>query len=187
MLGVSGSGYYAWRRRGPGRWAEANATLAAQIREVYQASRRTYGSLRVHAALKRRGLPCSRKRGARLMRREGIVGKSPCRRFPRTTQPAPDNPVAPNLLAQDLTAERPDQKWVADITYIDTAEGWLCLAPVLDLCSRKVVGWSMDTHLYSSLVEDALHMAVTRRCPDPGLLHHSARGTQHTSAAANSA
>jgi transposase InsO family protein len=100
-----------------------------------------------------------------------------------TTQRQPDHPVAPNLLAQDFTAERPNQKWAADITALDTAEGGLYLASVLDLCSRKVVGWSMDGHMYSSLVEDALHMAVARRCPEPGLLHHSDQGSQYTGAA----
>jgi transposase InsO family protein len=183
VLNVSASGYYAWRRRRPSRRAEANAALVEQIRDIHRASRRTYGSPRVHAALRRRGLACGRNRVARLMRREGLVGRSPRRRCPRTTQSAPGNPVAPNVLAQDFTAERPDQKWVADITYVDTAEGWLYLAPVLDLFSRKVVGWSMSNHLYSSLVEDALHMAATRRRPAPGLLHHSDRGTQYTSAA----
>lgn len=183
VLNVSASGYYAWRRRTPSQRAEANAALMEQIRDIHQGSRRTYGSPRVHAALRRRGLACGRNRVARLMRREGLVGRSPRRRCPRTTQSAPGNPVAPNVLAQDFTAERPDQKWVADITYVDTAEGWLYLAPVLDLFSRKVVGWSMSNHLYSSLVEDALHMAVTRRRPAPGLLHHSDRGTQYTSAA----
>ena len=183
VLGVSASGYYAWRRRRPSRRAEANAALVEQIRDIHQASRRTYGSPRVHAALRRRGLSCGRKRVARLMRREGLVGRSPRRRYPCTTQSSPGNPVAPNVLAQDFSASQPDQKWVADITYVDTAEGWLYLAPVLDLFSRKVVGWSMDSHLYSSLVEDALQMAVTRRRPAPGLLHHSDRGTQYTSAA----
>jgi transposase InsO family protein len=183
VLHVSASGYYAWRKRVPSRRAEANAALTEQIRDIHQASRQTYGSPRVHAALRRRGLVCGRQRVARLMHCEGLVGRSPRRRYPRTTQAAPGNPVAPNVLAQDFFAERPDQKWVADITYVDTAEGWLYLAPVLDLFSRKVVGWSMDNHLYSSLVEDALHMAVTRRRPAPGLLHHSDRGTQYTSAA----
>jgi putative transposase len=183
MLQVSASGYYAWRRGTPSRRAEANAALVEEIRDIHQASRQTYGSPRVHAALRRCGQVCGRNRVARLMRREGLVGRSPRRRHPRTTQVEPGNPVAPNVLAQDFTAESPNQKWVADITYIDTAEGWLYLAPVLDLFSRKVVGWSMDTHLYSSLVEDALHMAVTRRRPAPGLLHHSDRGTQYTSAA----
>jgi transposase InsO family protein len=183
VLRVSASGYYAWLRRTPSRRVEANAALTDQIREIHQASRRTYGSPRVHAALRRCGKVCGRKRVARLMRCEGLVGRSPRRKYPRTTQAEPGNPVAPNVLAQDFTAKQPNQKWVADITYVDTAEGWLYLAPVLDLFSRKVVGWSMDNHLYSSLVEDALHMAVTRRCPAPGLLHHSDRGTQYTSAA----
>jgi len=183
MLGVSASGYYAWRGRTPGRRVQANAALVEQIRDVHQVSRRTYGSPRVYAALRQRGVVCSRNRVARLMRHEGLAGRSPHRRYPHTTQAAPGNPVAPNVLAQNFTAQRPNQKWVADITYVDTAEGWLYLAPVLDLFSRKVVGWSMGSHLYSSLVEDALHMAVTRRRPAPGLLHHSDRGSQYTSAA----
>jgi transposase InsO family protein len=183
VLEVSASGYYAWRRRKPSLRAEANAALVEQIRDIHKTSRRTYGSPRVHAALRRWGHACSRNRVARLMRREGIVGRSPRRKYPRTTQSEPGSPVAPNVLAQDFTAEQPNQKWVADITYVDTAEGWLYLAPVLDLFSRKVVGWSMDNHLYASLVEDALHMAVTRRNPAPGLLHHSDQGSQYTSAA----
>jgi transposase InsO family protein len=183
VLGVSASGYYAWRRRKPSRRVEANAALVEQIRDIHQASRQTYGSPRIHAALRRRGQVCGRQRVARLMRREGLAGRSPRRRYPRTTQTTPGNPVAPNVLAQDFTAERPNRKWVTDITYIDTAEGWLYLALVLDLYSRMVVGWSMSNHLYSSLVEDALHMAVTCRQPAPGLLHHSDRGAQYTSAA----
>jgi transposase InsO family protein len=183
VLEVSTSGYYAWRKRVPGMRATANAELVEQIRDIHQASRRTYGSPRVHAVLRRCGLVCNHKRVARLMRREGIVGRSPRRKYPRTTQSEPGSLAAPNLLDQKFTAERPNQKWVGDITYVDTAEGWLYLASVLDLFSRKVVGWSMDNHLYASLVEDALHMAVTRRNPAPGLLHHSDQGSQYTSTA----
>jgi putative transposase len=183
ILGVSRSGYYAWRKRKASRRAQANAALVKRILEVHGASRRTYGSPRVHAALKREGMSCGHNRVARLMQHEGIMGKSPRRKHPVTTQREPGNPVAPNVLAQDFTAEQPDRKWVADITFIDTAEGWLYLAPVLDLYSRKVVGWSMDEHMDTSLVEAALHMAVARRCPEPGLLHHSDQGSQYTSTA----
>ena len=183
VLEVSASGYYAWRKRVPGMRDRANAELVEKIRDIHKASLRTYGSPRVHAKLRRCGLVCNHKRVARLMRREGIVGRSPRRKYPRTTQSEPGSLAAPNLLDQKFTAERPNQKWVGDITYVDTAEGWLYLASVLDLFSRKVVGWSMDNHLYASLVEDALHMAVTRRNPAPGLLHHSDQGSQYTSTA----
>lgn len=183
VLGVSSSGYYAWRRREPGCRAQANAALVADIRDIHQTSRGTYGSPRVHAALKRRGVVCGRNRVARLMRREGMVGKSPRRKRPVTTRHEPGNPVAPNVLAQNFSAEQPNRKWVADITYVDTAEGWLYLAPVLDLWSRMVVGWSMEEHMQTSLVDQALQMAAARRRPGPGLLHHSDQGGQYTSAA----
>jgi putative transposase len=160
VLGVSASGYYAWRRRKPGRRAQANAVLVKQIRDVHQDSRQTYGSPRVHAALKRRGVVCGHNRVARLMHCEGIVGKSPRRKHPVTTQREPGNRVAPNVLARNFAAELPNRKWVADITYVDTAEGWLYLAPVLDLWSRMVVGWSMDEHMETSLVDRA------RVCPE---------------------
>jgi len=183
VLGVSRSGYYAWRRRTPSRRAQANAALVEHIREAHRASRRTYGSPRIHATLKRQGVVCGRRRVARLMRCEGIVGKTPHRRRPVTTQADAANPVAPNRLAQNFKAERLNRKWSADITYVETADGWLYLASVLDLCSRKVVGWSMANHLQTSLVEDAFHMAFAARCPDETLLHHSDRGSQYTSLA----
>lgn len=183
VLGVSRSGYYAWRKRAPSQRAQANVRLIADIRDVHQASRGTYGSPRVHAALKRRGVVCGHNRVARLMRCEGLVGKSPRRKHPLTTQREPRNTVAPNVLARNFAAELPNRKWVADITYIDTAEGWLFLAPVLDLWSRMVVGWSMADHMETSLVEKALQMALARRRPGPGLLHHSDQGSQYTSIA----
>jgi len=183
VLSVSRSGYYAWRRRTPSRRAKANAALVERIREAYQASRRTYGSPRIHATLKRQGEVCGRQRVARLMRLEGIVGKTPRRRRPVTTQADTANPVASNYLAQNFKAEQLNRKWSADITYVETADGWLYLASVLDLCSRKVVGWSMADHLEASLVEDAFHMAFAARCPDETLLHHSDRGSQYTSLA----
>jgi len=182
-LGVSRSGYYAWRRRIPSRRAQANAALVERIRAAHEGSRRTYGSPRIHAALKQQGVVCGRQRVARLMRCEGIVGKTPRRRRPVTTQADPAHPVAPNHLAQNFKAEQPNRKWSADITYIETADGWLYLASVLDLYSRRVVGWSMADHLETSLVEDAFQMAFAARCPDDKLLHHSDRGSQYTSLA----
>ena len=181
VLDVSRSGYYAWRQRKPSRQAEANVVLLTEIKKVHQTSRQTYGSPRVHAALRRQGIACGRNRVARLMRAKDIKGKKRRRRYPVTTQRDQGAPAAPNLLNQEFTASRPNQKWVADITYIDTAEGWLYLAVVLDLCSRAVVGRAMADHMETSLVEDAFRMAVACRCPDPGFQHHSDQGSQYTS------
>jgi transposase InsO family protein len=181
VLGVSRSGYYAWRRRAPSQRNQANEELLAEIRKAHQSSRQTYGSPRVHAALRRQGILCGKNRVARLMRAHGIQGRMRRRSRPVTTQRAEGTLAAPNLLGQDFTSSRPNEKWVTDITYIDTAEGWLYLASVLDLYSRKVVGWSMADHMETSLVEDALLMALTRRQPAPGLLHHSDQGSQYTS------
>jgi len=183
VLGVSRSGYYAWRKRRPGRRSEANRKLLAAIWEAHQASRQSYGSPRVHAVLRQQGIFCGKNRVARLMRANGIQGRVRRRSRPVTTRRAEGTLAAPNILSQDFTACRPNEKWVADITYIDTAEGWLYLASVLDLYSRKIVGWSMADHMETSLVEDAFHMALTRRYPAPGLLHHSDQGSQYTSLA----
>ena len=181
VLGVSQSGYYAWRNRGPSQRVQANENLLVRIREEYQLSRKTYGSPRIHAALKRKGISCSRKRVARLMRFNQLVARRVHRRVPRTTQRDPAAMPAPNLLNQDFSSPAPDRKWVSDITYIDTAEGWLYLASVLDLFSRRVVGWAMDEHMEASLVQQAWHMAVTQRHPSANLLHHSDQGSQYTS------
>ena len=183
VLGVSRSGYYAWCRRPLSRRAQANQRLVSRIREAHQASRHTYGSPRIHAVLKRQGIVCGRQRVARLMRLEGMVGQTARRRRPLTTQADAANPVAQNLLAQDFKARQPDRKWAAAITSIATDEGWLYLASVLDLCSRKVVGWSMADRLETSLVENAFQMAFASRHPDARLLHHSDRGSQYTSRA----
>ena len=183
VLRVSRSGYYAWRRRPESRRAEANVRLLVQIRETYQRSQQTYGSPRIHRDLRDQGVVCSRKRIARLMRREQIVARKAHQRVPRTTWRDPDAQPAPNLLNQEFSAPAPDRKWVGDITYIDTAEGWLYLAVILDLFSRKVVGWAMAAHLEASLVQQAWHMAVSQRSPSPALLHHSDQGSQYTSAA----
>lgn len=182
-LVVGRSGYYAWRRRPTSQRAQANQELLGQIRKVHQASRKTYGSPRIHADLRRTGLLCGRNRVARLMRLHGISAQKRARRFPVTTQRRPGAVPAPNLLAQDFSSPAPNRKWVADITYIDTAEGWLYLAPVLDLYSRMVVGWAMADHMEASLVEAAFRMALVRRHPPSGLLHHSDQGSQYTSLA----
>lgn len=183
VLSVSPSGYYDWRKRPPSERQQANERLLAAIRREYKVSRQTYGSPRIHAALQRQGFdaPAGRKRIARLMQANGIVGKTPQRKRPLTTQKAEGTLAAPNLLAQDFTASKPNQKWLADITYIDTAEGWLYLALVMDLFARPVVGWAMANHMEAILVEEALKMALGRRLPATDLLHHSDQGSQYTS------
>jgi transposase InsO family protein len=181
VLGVSRSGYYAWHNRSESQRAQANQRLLIQIREEYHLSRKTYGSPRIHAALHKQGVTCSRKRVAGLMRLNQMAARRAHRRIPRTTQRNPEAMPAPNLLNQDFSSPAPDRKWVSDITYIDTAEGWLYLAAVLDLFSRRVVGWAMEEHMETSLVQQAWHMAVSQRCPSAGLLHHSDQGSQYTS------
>jgi transposase InsO family protein len=181
VLKVSASGYYDWQQRPPSERAQANEKLLQAIRRTHKASRQTYGSPRIQAALAREGIQAGKHRIARLMRENGIVGKAPKRKRPRTTQRTEGARVAPNLLAQNFTASRPNQIWLADITYIDTLEGWLYLAGVLDLYARPIVGWAMDEHLEATLVERALLMALGHRLPDPGLLHHSDQGSQYTS------
>lgn len=181
VLGVGRSGYYAWRMRAESPRAQANERLRVRIREEYQLSRETYGSPRIHAALQRKGVTCSRKRVARLMRLDQIAARRARKRIPRTTQSDPKAMPAPNWLNQDFSSPAPNRKWVGDITYIDTAEGWLYLAVVLDLFSRRVVGWAMDEHMTASLVHQAWNMAVAQRAPAPDLLYHSDQGSQYTS------
>ena len=186
VLGVSSSGYYDWRGRPASERQRANEKLLVAIRQEHRVSRQTYGSPRIHAALQQQGLEVGRHRIARLMQASGIVGKAPRRKRPVTTQRAEGVLAAPNVLAQDFTASKPNEKWLADITYIDTAEGWLYLALVLDLFARSIVGWSMAPHMRAELVEDALRMGLGRRLPDPGLLHHSDQGGQYTSSSVQS-
>lgn len=181
LLGVSRSGYYAWCSRPKSRRVQTNEKLLVRIREEYQLSHKTYGSPRIHAALRKKGVRCSRKRVAHLMRLGQIVARKAHRRIPQTTQRDPNAVPALNVLNQDFCSPAPDCKWVSDITYIDTAEGWLYLAVVLDLFSRRVVGWAMDEHMEVSLVQTAWNMAVSQRNPSPKLLHHSDRGSQYTS------
>ena len=182
-LEVTASGYYAWRRRSPSPRTAANQALLVHIRASHTRSQRTYGSPRVHADLVAQGQRCSRKRVARLMRQAGLQAR-PRRRFhPRTTQVDPRLPMAPNRLLRPFQAGQPNQIWLSDITYVPTTEGWLYLAVVLDLYSRRVVGWAMDSHLETPLVLAALRLAFGRRRPPPTLLHHSDRGSQYASAA----
>lgn len=180
-LGVKRSGYYAWRKRTPSPRKQENQRLVEQIKKEYQKSRRTYGSPRIHAALQRSGVTCGKHRVARLMRQNGIIALRSPKRRPVTTQRQAGALAAPNLLRQDFSTSAPNLKWVSDITYIDTQEGWLYLASVLDLYSRMVVGWAMADHMETSLVDDALRMALARRHPAPGLIHHSDQGSQYTS------
>ena len=181
VLGVQRSGYYAWRRRTPSARAQANEVLVEQIRAEHTTSRKTYGSPRIRVVLRRKGVVCGKNRVARLMRLHGIVAQPRQKWHPTTTQRQPGVVPAPNRLNQDFTASAPNRKWVSDFTYVATAEGWLYLAAVIDLFSRKVVGWAMSEQMDRSLVETAWQMALLGRCPPAGLLLHSDRGSQYTS------
>jgi transposase InsO family protein len=181
VLGVSRSGYYAWRKRPTCARKMADQTLTEQIETIHQDSRRTYGSPRIHDELVETGVKCGHNRVARLMGAMGLAAKQ-SRKFKLTTTDSQhDYPIKPNVLDRDFTAERPNQKWLADITYLPTEEGWLYLAVVLDLYSRRIVGWAMADNLERQLVLAALHMALDTRKPAPGLLHHSDRGSQYAS------
>jgi transposase InsO family protein len=179
VLKVSASGYYAWRKRPASLRERRNAVLVEQIRQVHAASRQTYGYRRIHAALRHRGIVCNRKRVIRLMRLHHLRGCDRRKRRPITTRSGHTLPVAANRLQQDFTAEAPNRKWVGDISYIDTLEGFLYLASLEDVFSRKIAGWAMADHMETELVEQALRMALTRRQPPPGLLHHSDQGSQY--------
>lgn len=182
LLGVSPSGYYAWRKRPPSARAQADALLSAEIRAIHERSRGTYGAPRVHAELRDCGVACARKRVARLLRIAGLHG---CHRRngPRTTRRSPNAAPAPDLVRRDFTAPAPDRLWVADITYVPTWMGFLYLAIVLDVYSRRIVGWAMADHLRTELVIEAVDMALWRRRPAGGVIHHSDQGSQYTSLA----
>jgi putative transposase len=180
-LDVSASGYYAWQGRAESRRAAANRVLAEQIRDIHVGSRRTYGVRRVQAALRERNIWCGKQRVARLMRSQGLQGKARARRRPRTTVSDSTRSPAANVLNRDFRADKPNHKWLADITYIDTQEGFLYLAGVLDVFSRRIVGWAMADHMAETLVEDALRLALAQRQPGRDLLHHSDQGSQYTS------
>src|SRR5437764_6898975 len=179
-LGVSLSGYYAWRNRPLSQHQREDTQLAEHIHAVYHACRQVYGSPRIHAELRDQGITVSRKRVARLMREQGL---SACRRRHRTitTRSEPGARVGPNLLNQEFTASGPNEKWTGDITAIWTYEGWLYLAVVLDLYSRQVSGWAMAATQDEALIEQAFWMALLGRHPSTGLLFHSDRGSQYTS------
>ena len=179
-LEVSVSGYYEWRKRPMSQHAQSDAQLAEQIRVTYHAHRRLYGSPRISVELREQGISCSRKRVARLMRELGLAARR-ARRRTRTTISDPTARVAPNLLNRDFTASHPHEKGTGDITAIWTSEGWLYLAVVLDLFSRRVRGWARAATQDESLVEMALRMALLSRRPGAGLLFHSDRGSQYTS------
>jgi len=179
-LQVSRAGFYASQGRPPAARARADARLGVEIVAIHQETRQCYGSPRVHAELRARGHGVSRKRVARLMRHRGLAARRR-RRYRVTTDSRHPFPIAANVLARQFTTAAPNVAWVTDITYIPTGEGWLYLAAILDLYSRAVVGWAMNTEITRQLPLDALAMALARRRPAPGLLHHSDRGSQYAS------
>ena len=181
VIEVSHSGFYDWVERQPSRRTQANQILKACIQDSHHASDRTYGSPRVWLDLRDWGYPCSENRVARLMRQLGLKARSKRRRQPSDTGLRPEHSIAPNLLDRQFAAASPNQRWVADFTYIWTAEGWLYLAVVLDLYSRRAVGWSMHASMTAQLVIDALMMAIWRRGKPSMLMHHSDQGSQYTS------
>ncbi len=178
VLKVSKSGYYAFRGRGKSRRQLENERLLGEIRNAHTGSRRVYGSPRITEELQSNGIECSENRVARLMRANGIAAKMK-RKFKATTDSGHNLPVAENLLKQDFTADAPDRVWVSDITYIWTTEGWLYLAVILDLFSRRVVGWAMSDTITQDIVISAFLQAVWRRKPKTGLIFHSDRGSQY--------
>jgi putative transposase len=179
-LGVSVSGYYAWKARKPSLRQRTDMVLLAHICSHFKASGETYGSPRMHAELTAQGVTAGRHRIARLMRDNDLKSHQK-RRYKRTTDSQPGSPVAPNLLDQDFAAPAPNQKWGVDISYIWTAEGWLSLAIVLDLYSRRIVGWATGDRITKELAVTALKRAIAVRQPLPGLIHHSDCGSQYCS------
>ena len=182
VLGVSKAGFYAWRERAPSARQVADGALLARVQDVHVASRDTYGAPRVHAALQARGERHGRKRIARLMREAGLVGACHRKGGPTTTRRDQEARPAPDLVDRNFKAQAPDQLWVADITYVPTMNGFLYLAVVLDVFSRRIVGWSMQNHLRTELIVNALDMAVEQRKPKD-VIHHSDQGCQYTSLA----
>lgn len=180
VLRVSRGGYYAWLHRQSGKRERADAALLHDIRRVHAQNKQTYGSPRVYRELRNQGKPVGKARVERLMRQNQITSVHR-RKFKVTTDSSHKHPVATNVLAGRFEWKRPNQAWVGDITYVPTDEGWLYLAVLLDLFSRRVVGWSMDKRMNRELPLRALHMAVQRRCPPPGLIHHTDQGSQYAS------
>jgi len=180
VLGVSSSGFYAWRKRPPSQRAKRDARLAVEVRLAHKRGRGTYGSPRVHRELKAHGHRVGKKRVERLMRQEGIQGRQK-RRFRRTTDSNHTQPVAANVLARNFHAAAPNTAWVTDVTYVWTGEGWLYLAALLDLFSRRVVGWAASETNDRALALEALRRALSARRPATGLVHHSDRGSPYAS------
>jgi transposase InsO family protein len=180
-LGVSRSGFYAWRHHAPSLRAVEDAKLASRILQAHAHSRCTYGSPRICVELQETGISIGRRRVARLMRQKGISGRSRARRLPQTTNSEHDHPIAPNLLQGRAPARASNEVWVTDITYVPTDEGWLYVAGILDVYSRKLVGWAFSSTLATTLCLDALAMALRQRRPPQGLIHHSDRGVQYAS------
>ena len=178
LLGVSRSGYYDWVQRGESARQRKDRELLPLVRQAHLESRGVYGARKVHRELLAQGQACGRHKVARLMRQAGLKG-CPKRRFRRLAERPPSYPVAHNILQQDFKASRPDERWASDITFIPTRQGWLYLAIVMDLFSRRIVGWAMDRRVGRHLVLDAMKMALGQR--DNPLLHHSDRGSQYTS------
>jgi putative transposase len=179
-LKVSRSGYYAWADRGPSQREQSNRCLLVKIKKSYDGSRQTYGSPRVTDDLRESGETCNKKRVARLMRINGIAAKTK-RRFKITTNSRHNHPVAPNLVNQEFTAQRPGQLWTSDITYLWTKAGWLYLSVVLDVYNRQIVGWAMSERLNRQLVIASLQQALTQNCPTKNMIFHSDQGSQYTS------
>lgn len=180
QLEVSRSGYYAFCHRGLSLHAQQDQALGEQIQRIYHRSRGTYGRPRVHAALRSQGVQTSSKRVQRLMKDQGLHARRP-RRYRQTTDSGHALPVSPNILARAFWAQAPNQSWVGDITYIQTGQGWLYLAVLLDLFSRRVIGWAMGPQIDRDLCLAALEMALVGRTPPPGLVHHTDRGSQYAS------
>ena len=180
LLSVSTSGYYDWRSRKPSRREEENRQLANKIKAIFDDEKSRAGALRITKRLNNEGTPVGRHRVAKIMRSNGWRARA-AKKFKATTNSNHQLPVAPNLLQQNFSARRPNEKWVSDITYIWTEEGWLYLAVVMDLCSRKVVGWALCERMTKQLVIDALQMAIWNRKPPRGLILHSDRGSQYCS------
>ncbi len=178
-LEVSRGGYYDWKKREPGKQEKQREQLMHKVRIAFEENRGVYGSPRVHRVLQAQGVSCCENTVARRMQELGLQARCRKRFVVQTTDSDHGYPVADNELDQQFTVSAPNQVWAADITYIPTEQGWLYLAVVIDLCSRRVVGWSMADHLRSELTRSALEMALARRRPPPGLLHHSDRGVQY--------
>lgn len=180
ILEVSENGYYNWRNRGKSQRKQDDEQLVSRIEDAYNDNRGVYGSPRIHVELKAQGIKCGRKRIARLMRERNISARKK-RRQAKKTDSNHGSPIAPNLLKRDFTADASNKKWMTDMTFIATSEGWLYLAGVIDAYSRKIVGWAMGSEHDAELVKQALHMALVTQQPGAGLVHHSDRGSEYAS------